>query len=49
MTGAGMGLVFASGSLILMAYFSKHIGLALGLASSGGSVGLKPPNLQNNG
>ena len=41
MTGAGMGLVFSSGSLLIMTYFSRHVALVLGLGSSGGSVGMQ--------
>jgi hypothetical protein len=44
MTGAGMGLVFSSGSLLIMTYFSRHIGLVLGLGSSGGSIGMQFPH-----
>ncbi|MCJ1471440.1 hypothetical protein MMC13_000079 [Lambiella insularis] len=39
MTGVGMGLAFASGSIILMTYFSKRIGLATGIAGAGSSTG----------
>ena len=38
-TGIGMGLVFGAGVVVLISYFSKHVGLATGIASSGGAVG----------
>ena len=34
-----MGLVFGSGVVLLMTYFDKKMGVATGLASSGGAVG----------
>lgn len=39
MTGAGMGLIFGSGAVVLMSYFSKRIAVATGLAASGGAIG----------
>ena len=39
LTGIGMGLIFGSGVVVLMSYFSKHVGLATGIASCGGAVG----------
>ena len=39
LSGMGMGLIFGPGVPLLMIWFSKHIGLASGLASMGGSVG----------
>ena len=38
-TGIAMGLIFGSGVIVLMSYFSKHLGLATGLAAAGGSTG----------
>ena len=38
-TGIGMGLVFSSGVMVLMSYFSKHMGLATGIAAAGASTG----------
>lgn len=39
LTGVGMGLIFGSGANVLMSYFSKRIGVATGIAASGGAVG----------
>ena len=39
-TGAAMGLIFGTGVVVLMSYFSKRMGLATGIASSGGAVGM---------
>ena len=39
MTGVGMGLVFSSGVVVLMSYFSRRMGVATGLAAAGGSTG----------
>ncbi|KAL8931819.1 MAG: hypothetical protein Q9216_007061, partial [Gyalolechia sp. 2 TL-2023] len=38
-TGVGMGLVFGAGAQVLFTYFSKHLGIATGVASAGGAVG----------
>ncbi|KAL8992325.1 MAG: hypothetical protein Q9188_007614, partial [Gyalolechia gomerana] len=38
-TGIGMGLVFGAGAQVLFTYFSKHLGIATGVASAGGAVG----------
>lgn len=43
LTGAGMGLIFGAGVVVLMTYFSSKIALATGLASAGGSVGKSFP------
>ena len=40
LTGIGMGVAFGSGVLVLRAYFDSHLGIAAGLTSAGGSVGL---------
>ncbi|KAA6415079.1 MAG: MFS monocarboxylate [Lasallia pustulata] len=39
LTGLGMGLVFSSGVVVLMSYFSRRMGVATGLAAAGGSTG----------
>ena len=39
LTGIAMGLVFGSAVIVLMAYFSKHIGKATGIVASGASTG----------
>ena len=39
LTGIAMGLVFGSGVIVLMTYFSKHIGRATGIVASGASTG----------
>ena len=39
MTGTGMGLIFSSGVVVLMSYFSRRMGVATGLAACGGSTG----------
>jgi MFS family permease len=39
LTGIGIGLMFGSGVIVLMSYFSTHLGLASGIAASGGSTG----------
>ena len=39
-TGIGMGLIFGSGVIVLMGYFSKHLGLGTGIAAAGGSTGI---------
>lgn len=40
MTGMGMGLIFTSGVVILMSYFSRRMGVATGLVAAGGSMGM---------
>ena len=40
LTGIGMGTAFGSGILVLRSYFSKRLGVAAGLTSAGGSVGM---------
>lgn len=39
LTGMGMGLIFGSGMVVLMSYFSKHVAIASGIGAAGGSVG----------
>lgn len=39
LTGIAMGLVFGSAVIVLMAYFSKHIGRATGIVASGANTG----------
>ena len=39
MTGIAMGLVFGSGVIILMSYFSRRMGIATGIAAAGASTG----------
>ncbi|KAL8894611.1 MAG: hypothetical protein Q9207_008457 [Kuettlingeria erythrocarpa] len=38
-TGVGMGLVFGAGAQVMMTYFTRHLGVATGIASAGGAVG----------
>ena len=38
--GVAMGLIFSSGIIVLISYFSKNLGVATGIAASGGSMGL---------
>ncbi|KAL8751280.1 MAG: hypothetical protein Q9184_006123 [Pyrenodesmia sp. 2 TL-2023] len=38
-TGVGMGLVFGAGAQVMMTYFTRHLGIATGIASAGGAVG----------
>ena len=40
LTGMGMGVAFGSGILVLRSYFDPHLGVAAGLTSAGGSVGM---------
>lgn len=39
-TGMGMGIAFGSGVLVLQDYFGSQLGIAAGLTSAGGSVGM---------
>ena len=39
LTGVSMGLIFGSGIIVLMSYFSKHMGVATGIAAAGASTG----------
>lgn len=39
LTGIAMGLIFGAGIMVLVSYFSTHIGLATGIAAAGSSVG----------
>jgi MFS family permease len=39
LTGIGMGLAFGSGVIVLLSYFSTHVGLATGIAAAGSSTG----------
>ena len=34
-----MGLMFGSGVIVMMTYFSKHMGIATGIAAAGSSTG----------
>ena len=43
LTGIGMGMAFGSGILVLRSYFDAHLGVAAGLTSAGGSVGMSTP------
>ena len=43
LTGIGMGVAFGSGILVLRSYFDTHLGIAAGLTSAGGSVGMFAP------
>ena len=38
--GVGMGMAFGSGILLLKSYFDRKLGIAAGLTSAGGSVGM---------
>lgn len=40
LTGIGMGMAFGGGILVLQSYFTTHLGIAAGLTSAGGSVGM---------
>lgn len=37
--GVGMGMMFSSGILVLVTYFTQHLGVATGISSAGGSFG----------
>ena len=39
LTGVAMGSIFGTGVIVLMSYFSKHMGLATGIAAAGASTG----------
>ena len=39
LTGIGMGMGFGGGIVVPQAYFTTHLGIAAGLASSGGFFG----------
>lgn len=40
LTGIGMGMAFGGGILVLQSYFTTHLGIAAGLTSAGGPVGM---------
>ena len=39
LTGISMGLIFGAGIMVLVSYFSTHMGLATGIAAAGSSTG----------